>query len=327
MPSDIRTRHLQSADGAAVARWMGRELPLPQSLGPLLPALLCDLIAAERLIGGCVEERALDGCAWMISGIGISGFVGDGIAAACLAEPVPHFALALLDRAARSPATIFLHPRQIGHDNANGGLNLLVLYYGQKFKDPADERCRRILSYGHRVFIRVHAGYNLRLLLQEDATAHEAVYESAGYKVMHRFPAGTSLRSGALGLAEGRSLVGLDAATARRVIPGATASFLFGCRQPELDLTDAQRRLIRLALDGLTDVELAASLDRSLNTLKQTWRSIYDRVERRAPFALSGPGDALPQGRRGTEKRRRLLTYMQDHIEELRPFSRRTAHG
>ncbi len=88
-------------------------------------------------------------------------------------------------------------------------------------------------------------------------------------------------------------------------------------------LTTSERRLLASACSGLTDREICADLGLSPNTLKATWRQIYDRFEARAPHVLScdevrenGHGS-----RRGIEKRRRVVSYVQEHLEELRPFS------
>ena len=60
----------------------------------------------------------------------------------------------------------------------------------------------------------------------------------------------------------------------------------------------------------------------TVNGVKQTWRTIFDRVARRAPQVM--PSNDLEQsGRRGVEKRRHLLDYLRAHLEELRPFRAR----
>jgi hypothetical protein len=53
------------------------------------------------------------------------------------------------------------------------------------------------------------------------------------------------------------------------------------------------------------------------------WRSIYNRVGTRAPFVFSEPdlsGDAT-RGR-GTEKRRKVLAFVEANPQELRPYRR-----
>jgi hypothetical protein len=104
---------------------------------------------------------------------------------------------------------------------------------------------------------------------------------------------------------------------------GTWVGILFDYHPPQLGLNPSEQRLLNAALVHSSDGELAAELGKSLSTVKTTWRSIYNRASSRLP-ELFGPADAdmsLPQ--RGREKRRHLLTYLHEHPEELRPYSRK----
>jgi hypothetical protein len=52
------------------------------------------------------------------------------------------------------------------------------------------------------------------------------------------------------------------------------------------------------------------------------WLSIYDRVAQHAPELMAADGESAGDSKRGKEKRR-LLAYLQQHPEELRPVLRR----
>jgi hypothetical protein len=54
------------------------------------------------------------------------------------------------------------------------------------------------------------------------------------------------------------------------------------------------------------------------------WLSIYDRVGQCAAELLVDGANPGADSKRGKEKRRRLLAYLQDHPEELRPVLRRS---
>jgi hypothetical protein len=60
----------------------------------------------------------------------------------------------------------------------------------------------------------------------------------------------------------------------------------------------------------------------SLATVKKTWRSIYDRVAAFSPELI--PGNLADDGAntRGKAKKQRLIAYIREHPEELRPVSR-----
>jgi DNA-binding CsgD family transcriptional regulator len=96
----------------------------------------------------------------------------------------------------------------------------------------------------------------------------------------------------------------------------------FQYRRPVLGLARSEQRLLVLAAQGGTDVELAAELRISLSAVKKTWSSIYRRVAVNDfdLFPREEPdrgGDA--QTDRGREKKHKLIAYTREHPEELRP--------
>ncbi len=72
-----------------------------------------------------------------------------------------------------------------------------------------------------------------------------------------------------------------------------------------------------------TNSALARELNVSLPTVKKMWLSIYDRVAARIPEWMAEDSQSAGS-KRGKEKKRRLLAYLQDHPEELRPVLRRS---
>jgi hypothetical protein len=86
--------------------------------------------------------------------------------------------------------------------------------------------------------------------------------------------------------------------------------------------------LLSCALSGATDEHLAEMLGTSLPAVKKLWVSIYQRVEDCLPELIPDPlRSDLPLSGRGREKRRRLLAYLREHPEELRPVSRKLLNG
>src|SRR4029434_3747884 len=79
--------------------------------------------------------------------------------------------------------------------------------------------------------------------------------------------------------------------------------------------------LLQRALMGETCENLAKSLSISRWTVKKRWHAIYDRV-------LDVDKELLPPpvaygsraSSRGAERRRHLLNYLRQHLEELRPY-------
>lgn len=316
----IRTRPLQPSDAGLAATWMKAEWPVPPRLAKGLNQWLAAMIAEDRIRGGCIEELMSRSGDWTTAAIGLSTFVPDGFVDAYLAAPSPFPALKVLERARRGERDLLLSSAEIGRGNAGGGLNQLTVYYGQSTKDPADPAWRRILPASHKLHREVHGGYRMRRLLQDEWTKNEPVFVYAGYKVLARFEAGTPGPVDTGPLAAPRSLVSLTADDVAGELPGTTASFLFEYQPPVLRLTTAERRLLVHATAGMTDEEIAAALQLSTNTLKSTWRQIYARFERFAPFVFRREGGGETPRQRGPEKRRRVLAYVDEHPQELRPY-------
>lgn len=73
-------------------------------------------------------------------------------------------------------------------------------------------------------------------------------------------------------------------------------------------------------------MEVSEHLGISVSSVRRCWLSIYDRVSERAPGVLGqaattnyGNANAV----RGKGKKNRVLAYLREHPEELRPLSRK----
>lgn len=87
-----------------------------------------------------------------------------------------------------------------------------------------------------------------------------------------------------------------------------------------LPLRPSEQRLLLAALRGGTNEELAADLGVSLSAVKKTWILIY---ERSSAYVHGFSSEREPDGttERVKEKKQRLLSYLREHPEELRPAS------
>lgn len=98
--------------------------------------------------------------------------------------------------------------------------------------------------------------------------------------------------------------------------PGTLACALFSSEPPRFQLTPGERELAVYALQGDTDPVLARQLGVEVTTVKKRWAGMYLRVGAVDPELVRPPGSSRT---RGAEKRRRLLAYLREHPEELRP--------
>jgi hypothetical protein len=103
--------------------------------------------------------------------------------------------------------------------------------------------------------------------------------------------------------------------------PGGSIAGLFIYTPPRFRFNRSQRILLQRALMGETCENAAASLSVSPWTVKKRWRAIYDRVADVDSELLSPPiAYGAWTSSRGAERRRHLLNYLRQHLEELRPY-------
>jgi DNA-binding CsgD family transcriptional regulator len=103
--------------------------------------------------------------------------------------------------------------------------------------------------------------------------------------------------------------------------PGSWSSALFMYNPPIIGFSRSEQRLLEQALRGAPDEEVATTLKISLSAVKKAWRSVYDRVERSGVGILPSGTEEVESGDRGKGKKHRLLAYVREHPEELRPIS------
>lgn len=102
---------------------------------------------------------------------------------------------------------------------------------------------------------------------------------------------------------------------------GTWTSMLFVHQEPRIGFSQGEQRLLEEALRGGTDEELAMELEISTSAVKKAWRSIYNRVERSKIGILPSGSNEIETPDRGKGKKHRLLAYVREHPEELRPIS------
>jgi hypothetical protein len=118
-----------------------------------------------------------------------------------------------------------------------------------------------------------------------------------------------------------RALVAVTAESIR-IDPHSIAAELFQHpRDPQFGLARGEQELLEVALDGLDDTLAAGALFVSVAAIKRRWSSIFERVAALRPDLCPADGE----GTRGIQKRQRILAYMRNHPEEMRPYKARLA--
>jgi DNA-binding CsgD family transcriptional regulator len=259
-----------------------------------------------------------------IAGVGLSAFVTDKFLRE--AKTAPSFWIGPeLTRKSRTGDAGVLTEKEVAAANSSGGLNLAVWEgtVGAEFAHNP-ELGNALMA----AFFEYHRGYRLKELIgQAESAGHleamctsggevwnfsEDRYEAIGDRAEHMF--------------RKPHLAGMT----REIALGKPGSWgnwmtaLFAFRAPRLGLSRSEQRLLIAALDGGTDQELSRILNLSLNTVKKNWRSIYDRAAASFPELIPGdPREREAPRERGRTKKQRLIAYLREHHEELRPVSRK----
>ncbi|MBV9851285.1 MAG: tetratricopeptide repeat protein, partial [Armatimonadetes bacterium] len=242
-------------------------------------------------------------------------FLTDSFAEYVRATAAPCFALQALRRW-RAGAPPFLDLDSIRRANTDGGLVMACLQSGAPEEYLAGEAGREVRDLIAESMALVCGGYRLReFFIESYSPASQAWQENAGFRVCNDYAAYYAACDPPPGQ---RACLNVATRQQTRAGEGTVVASVFNHRPPRFGFTDGEQELLRWALTGLTDEELAAELSLAVISVSKRWSRIYERVLDVAPGLF--PPEATAGGqKRGPEKRRRLLHYLRRHPEELRP--------
>ena len=257
---------------------------------------------------------------------GISAIVGDDFLRD-LKTP-PHFWVGPeLTRRIMRGESPFLTGKQIREINSRDGLNL-VCWEG--CVHPEYEAYGEVQRYTINTFIHEHRGYLWKEVIGAQSWGPEHldwILKTGGYlwdplaggytSTLRTDPGEIVTRPHVVGITRDLELKRQSNWT------GSWVGAIFDYHPPILGFSQNEKHLLSCALAGHTDEHLANMLGTSLPAVKKRWVSIYRRVEDILPELIgdSIPTD-IPASGRGREKRRRLLGYLREHPEEMRPVLR-----
>jgi hypothetical protein len=227
-----------------------------------------------------------------------------------------------LTRRFLSNQTPVLNREQIARANAGGGLNVVMCFEGWTCDRLSREEFLAVREKQSEAFRLGLIGYRIK----------EFLADQIGEKTLQwMLDAGTRIRrdysdcfrkSGVLKVKSSQRpwLVGLTKEEAF-ANPGSNIAGLFIYTPPRFHFNRSQRVLLQHALMGETCETLATALSLSPWTVKKRWHAIYERVadvdSELLPHSIAYGAHASS---RGAERRRHLLNYLRQHLEELRPY-------
>ena len=250
-----------------------------------------------------VETQTSDGTARIV-GFGASAFVTPEFANAELANPTPGMMSRLIASVYHERAVV-LDYDALSLANAQDSLDLFVLR-GSCAADVTDPQefheAQMALAAS---FIEIHLGYSLQRVIGEPML-------DVSIEMCERSGVWRRIGNSTIWAAQRRDI------TEEFNWP---FSRLFYAHKPIFGFKRAEQELLSVALDWHTDEELAAALHLHVGSVKKRWASIIDRVAHIAPQIVEGEKVVETAHVRGRQKRHRVLAYVREHPEELRPFS------
>lgn len=300
-------------------------LPYSEPGRRVLPEMFRALLAEDAMQIFLVQNRAAPRRSQVVS-FGATVFVTDAFCALARSSFSPY----LGDQLARhylASKPVALNRKQIGRANARTGLNVMMCFSACRPDGLSRQHLLAVHEKQSEAFYHALGGYRVK----------EFVAELIGEEPFHRMlDAGARLRRNYLHHFRKRRLpvpqsarrpwlVGLTKEEAF-AHPGAHVAGLFVCPAPRFHFNRSEQALLLHALREETCEELATSLFISPWTVKKRWQAIYERVAK-IDHELLPPlrAGSLHATSRGLERRRHLLNYLRQHLEELRPSEFRSA--
>lgn len=317
---NLNARLAAPGDLADCAKLFENHRAYPSELLQELPAIWLRLIR-EEAIRICVFEDRDQPPGKRVVACGATVFVTDECAEHTRCRAEPYLAVRLLRQDAIGETSI-LRSAEIGAANSGDGLNVVILHYAVKANGYSDAERFALAHKSVESFIWLLRGYNLKQMLQELCDEISPPFILDGLAQVLTDFGDYYRRTGVPAPPPGARfyLAGITREEAMAA-PGRAIAPIFAYTPPRLFFSPCERRLLDRALLGETDRQLAKSLGRALPTVKSLWRTIYNRVGMVDPALLGNRRDAERecQPTRGRERRRRILEYLRQHPEELRP--------
>jgi DNA-binding CsgD family transcriptional regulator len=295
------------------------------TLAPRYGATLADLASTWlRLLGSeafraIVLDSSLEACNVEMVGLGVSAFVTDDFLREVKTPPFFWVGPEITKRVMCGISPL-LSNKQVRQANSGCGLNLIVWEGVVRAGYRSEPEIHNAML---GAFMETHRGFLLKELLGHGTNVEglQATFRMGnlflnsrnGEYVDHMDKTPEELLS-----VPHRIGISRELALSR---PGTWIGSLFIYHAPVLGLRPSEQHLLLTALRGRTDEELADELGLSLSAVKKAWLSIYDRTSVHLPGLVPSRFPTQQEGERGKEKKQRLLAYVREHPEELRPAS------
>ncbi|MEO8058239.1 MAG: hypothetical protein ABI671_07915 [Burkholderiales bacterium] len=271
----LRFRTLHSRDLSECLALVPSHLGLAPAQLAGLPALWGRLIHEPSVISGVMEDSALP-FGQRIQAWGVTIVLPQAMVRELALDTAPRaYVSRRVYEALLSGRLVPMTDREIGLDNARGGVVLMVLHYSMRHTDLNDPYLHKVVASANDTFRVFHDGYQLRALYYENSVAAEPIALSSGFDLR---PLADADQLRGLVPALQPALYALTREDARKRLPGPPARNSFEHQPPRFRFSATQRKLLWHALFDDSDEALLPVLEVSTHGLKKLWRGIYERI-------------------------------------------------
>ncbi|MBV8117534.1 MAG: hypothetical protein JOY69_01345 [Candidatus Eremiobacteraeota bacterium] len=313
MPNPIRVRWHRLGEGDLVPCFTSN--PYASHLGAEVVGQERALEAWRSIVrspsfnGAILQDDQMRGNRLVACGAAV--FVQSSFAQDELANPRAGLNARIISSVAEN-APVVLSYEQLRQGNSRGNLQLAVL--SGAFADHLrEDEVHEVMTIMSAVFVDHFVGFNIGRILYEAIGRIEIAIHTA-----------TMVSRVVATFGNDRALICITPESAA-VITGSQISTIFLKHRPTLRLGQAEQELLLAALDELTDEELSRHLNAHVGTIKKRWTKIFERVGVALPSLLADCHSSGDEHLRGKQKRHRVLAYVREHPEELRPYDEEAA--
>ena len=312
---NLRYRNFHPRDTADCLHLLESRPEYDARLLAQLPLFWKRLFDEQAMLSAVIEQCKLR-TPTQILGFGADVFVTDSFIGEARTGREPGLTSRVVGLELSGRASPILRRDAIARANAGNGLNVIVLNVATAARS-SDYAIRYRLLEG---FIWLHRGYLIKECLHEVWDETDSTWSKAVHGTVRTDYAQFYQRMKCSVPRYRPYLVGITSEEALKN-PGSVAAPVFLYSRPRLGFSPRAQELLAGAMDGETDIEIANALHLSVAAVKMRWRFIYNRVGLVAPDLLPKPTSQVSEFVRGQEKRRRIVEYVRNHPEELRPFT------
>jgi hypothetical protein len=238
-------------------------------------------------------------------GFGAGVLVTAAFADAEIAEPRPNINSRLI-AGIHAGLPLLATRHDVARANAGEGVSVLVMcgHWRDDILNPDDRQ--RVQTLFVASFAQRIAGYRIQRILNEsaDEPAREFARRSVEYQPIGEFR-------------ELGRTVWLMTPESAKTMPASVGNILFTYDEPVLRLRESDQQLLAAALGGAIDDDVSWVLGITLAAVKARWRSVFARISETMPGLVQ---EAVESEGRGMQKRHRVVNYVREHPQELRPY-------